>query len=181
MRFTEDSIAFAVATQIFPWRRYVVVPNISWGLLPYEADLVACSDAGWLSEVEIKISKADFLHDKEKPKHDIKWTASYPAIVSEFYYAMPSAVWQKCKPEDLPDGAGLILCGEHHKGNGVTHCFVEQKPKSRAARKLSNDERFQLMRLGYIRYWCRQNAVERLLEGIHRTAERDAETQGENP
>lgn len=168
MKWTEDRIAYLIATSIFPWRRYVVVPNVSWGLLPHEADLVALSDADWLSEIEIKITKADFLADRDKYKHQLV----KPALISAFYYAMPLVVWEKCSPEDLPAGAGLILIGDRYRGDGNPQAFLKQKPVDNAgARKLRQDEREQLLRLGYIRYWCRENAVERLLSGILREAE----------
>lgn len=174
MKWTEDSIAYAVANSVFPWQRYVVVPNVSWGLLPHEADLVALSGADWLSEVEIKVTKGDFLADRDKWKHHLAKFNGMPEVISAFYYAMPTAVWEKCKPEDLPQGAGLILVGQRWSGDSQ-HARVAQKPADNAsARKLRPDEREQLMRLGYMRYWCRQNAVERLLSAVHRDAERIA-------
>lgn len=170
MKWTADAVAFAVANDVFPWRRYVVVPNVSWGLLPHEADLVALSDAGWVSEVEIKISKGDFLADREKWKHQKAAVNGYPEAICSFYYAMPAAVWEKCQPEDLPQGAGLILCGDRWRGD--ERARVVQKPTDNPrARKLTADEREQLLRLGYMRYWCRQEAVERLLSSVLRDAE----------
>lgn len=45
------------------YRRNTVVPNAYWGLgLTWEADLLVISKAGYLTEVEIKVSKADLLH-----------------------------------------------------------------------------------------------------------------------
>jgi hypothetical protein len=173
MKWTEDSIAYTVANHVFPWRRYVVVPNVSWGLLPHEADLVALSDSDWLSEVEIKVTKADFLADREKWKHQLAKTNGQHEIIDAFYYAMPSSVWDKCTPEDLPGGAGLILVGDAYRGDHNPRAFVKQKPTPNPrARKLRPDEREQLLRLGYMRYWCRQEAVERLLSGALREAER---------
>lgn len=167
MRWTADAIAFAVAQTLFPWRRYVVVPNVSWGLLPHEADLLAMTDAGYLSEVEIKISKADFLADKDKRKH----LRGPSDLIKDFYYAMPVAVWDKCSPEDLPQGAGLILCGSRH-GYRDQGPWISQKPVSnKLARPCTDAEREQLLRLGYIRYWSRQEAVERLLSAVLRDAE----------
>ena len=44
----------------FNLRRNIVVPNVSWGLLSYEADFICCSKSGYLTEVEIKRSWEDF-------------------------------------------------------------------------------------------------------------------------
>ncbi len=172
MRWNADAVAFAVATHIFHWRKYVVVPNVSWGLLPHEADMIAMTDAGYLSEVEIKVSKADFLADREKYKHRLAESRGPHELIKEFYYAMPTTVWDKCKPEDLPTGAGLILCGLRGEYGKEDRAYVAQKPTiNPGARKMSDAERQQLMRLCYMRYWCRQESVERLLTAVLRDAE----------
>lgn len=171
MKWNADTVSYAVAKHLFPWRRYVVVPNVSWGLLPHEADLVALSDAGWLTEVEVKVSKADFLADRDKHKHKLAAAYGVPAIICDFYYAMPNTVWEKCAPEDLPQGAGLILVSREDWDRD-SRARVLQKPASNpGARKLTDIEREQLMRLGYLRYWGRQEALERLLSGVLREAE----------
>ena len=170
MKWTADEVAQSIATHVFPWRRYIVVPNVSWGLLPHEADLVACSDAGYLTEVEIKVSKGDFLADREKWKHKLSAVHGQHELICSFYYAMPSAVWNKCKPEDLPEGAGLILVGGYDDLDRGAR--VAQKPTDNPrARKLRPDEREQLMRLGCMRYWCRQEAISRLLTGVLKIAD----------
>lgn len=171
MRWTADTVSYAVAKGLFPWRRYIVVPNVSWGLLPHEADLVALSAAGWLTEVEVKVSKADFLADREKYKHQRAKINGSPELICEFYYAMPTTVWEKCKPEDLPEGAGLILCSRE-EWESDPKARVVQKPMSNpSARKLTDNEREQLLRLGYLRYWGRQEAVERVMSMVLRQAE----------
>lgn len=172
MRWTADAVALAVANAIFNWRKFVVVPNVSWGLLPHEADLIAMTEAGYIYEVEIKVSKADFLADKDKWKHRLAESRGQHELIKDFYYAMPTQVWEKCKPEDLPTGAGLILVSRDEYDRSRDRAYVAQKPTSNAsARKVRDDERLQLMRLGYMRYWCRQEAVERLLSGVLRDAE----------
>lgn len=48
-----------------------MIPNLSWGLLDYEADFVAISKSGYMTEVEIKRSFEDFKADfSKKHKHD---------------------------------------------------------------------------------------------------------------
>lgn len=171
MKWTADIVTFAVARDIFNWRKFLVVPNVSWGLLPHEADLLAMTDAGYLTEIEVKVSKADFLADREKYKHRLAEARGQHELIKEFYYAMPWSVWDKCKPEDLPTGAGLILVGrgEYDK---QTQARIQQAPVVNfRARKARDDERIQLMRLGYMRYWSRMEAVERLLSGVLREAE----------
>lgn len=47
-------------------RSDIMIPNLSWGLLQYEADFVVVSKSGYLTEVEIKRSYSDFLADFKK-------------------------------------------------------------------------------------------------------------------
>lgn len=143
-----DQIACALTLPSgpFPYRRYLCVPNLSWGLdLDGEADLVALSPSDYLTEIEIKISVADFRHDASKWKHR-KHIKSL--LVSAFYYAMPGTIWPKVADEFPYAIAGLILL----EGGcaSVTH-----KAPSRPCRKLTAVERSQLGRLGTMRYWTR--------------------------
>lgn len=156
-RWTEDSIAYALATRVFPWRQYVVVPNVDWGLLTHEADLVALSDSGWLSEIEIKISAADYRADASKPKHALAVsTPGHSPIINRFYYAMPDSVYEKIAP--VPAGYGCIVLTE----SGRAYKIIEAE-RRHGTRKLTEEERMKLMRLGYHRYWTRAQKVARLI------------------
>ena len=50
----------------FNKRQDIFVPNLSWGLLNHEADLAIINKSGYLTEVEIKRSFADFMADFKK-------------------------------------------------------------------------------------------------------------------
>jgi len=60
-------VELAVANY-FGIRQHLIVPNVMWGFtgLNYEADLVIVTKAGYAKEVEIKVSRADLIKDKEK-------------------------------------------------------------------------------------------------------------------
>ena len=47
-------------------RQDIMIPNLSWGLLNHEADFVAITKSGYLTEVEIKRSFADLKADFKK-------------------------------------------------------------------------------------------------------------------
>lgn len=47
-------------------RTNIIVPNLSWGFLNHEADLIAVDKNGYLTEVEIKRSFEDFKADFKK-------------------------------------------------------------------------------------------------------------------
>ena len=134
----------------FPYRRYLCVPNVSWGLdLSGEADLLALSDANYLTEIEIKISVADFRRDAGKSKHRQPFWPGRVDLVSAFYYAMPATMPSKIASDFPFERAGLITVNEY----GIAS--VIQKAPARPCRKLTDAERAQLGRLGTMRYWTR--------------------------
>ena len=47
-------------------RNNIIVPNVSWGMLDYEADLLIMNKTGYVTEIEIKRSWSDFLADFKK-------------------------------------------------------------------------------------------------------------------
>lgn len=68
---TAKRISWLLAHQHFDVRRDIIVPNCTGMTTLGEADLLICRKSGWLTEVEIKISRADFKRDfSSKPfKH----------------------------------------------------------------------------------------------------------------
>jgi hypothetical protein len=150
-------------------RNQVLVPNVSYGLLPWEADLVVMYASGWLEEVEVKISKADFRRDftskpekherlqKGTPKQVFQgfgtpvqvwkpdWTKAEPSMIRRFWLAMPHELALKLLPE-APAHCGVIA---------VSTCCVVLRPAPvlKCARKLTAPEQNQLLRLAYLRYW----------------------------
>ncbi len=73
----------------FYLRRNLVIPNVSWGYLNHEADLLVLTKAGYLTEVEIKRSWADFVADFEK-RHGHK-----DKKLSHLYYAVPLSIGER--------------------------------------------------------------------------------------
>lgn len=70
-------------------RNEIAIPNLSWGMLPYEADLVVINKAGYMREYEIKRSLQDLKADfKKKCYHDAEQ-------VYEFFYVLPLSIKEK--------------------------------------------------------------------------------------
>jgi len=73
----------------------------------WESDCLAFNDAGQVIEMEVKLTRADFLADLKKQKHSAFrcrfGTAS--RVPNKFYYACP---WDVIQPEEVPDYAGLV-------------------------------------------------------------------------
>lgn len=144
-------------SSLFDRRNDIIVPNVSWGLLPYEADLLAISKAGQVTEVEIKRSMADLRADFKKGHlHDSE-------DITYFYYCVPESLVEKAKetilsffqaryavpvgPEDCP----ALLCytesGEiRGTGFGKARRFGYRSPAPA-------DKQATAGRLASLRYW----------------------------
>jgi hypothetical protein len=145
---TCKEIELAVA-KWFGVRRYVMVPNVSWGLLPYEADILALTKSGYLWEIEIKVSRSDLLRDgKKRHQHD-----SYK--VRQLWFAIPEKL-ENCA-EYIPQRAGIFVVGV--AGNVIER---RQPTANPAARKLSDVERFQFARLGALRVWSLKERLQKV-------------------
>lgn len=86
-KLTVDEIQIALRNSgIWNKRQDIFIPNLSWGLLDYEADLVIITKSGYLTEVEIKRSWEDFKADfKKNHKHD-------DPRVYNFHYCVPESI-----------------------------------------------------------------------------------------
>lgn len=136
----------------FNYRNNIIVPNVSWGLLPYEADLLVLNKSGYVTEVEIKRSWADFLADfRKEHKHNTH-------IVSWRYYAVPAVIVEKCEAKlkelDPYKTWGLLSYYEYGGVVGVSTVYYPcNLNRHKAENKLSIEEQFQLARLGAMRVW----------------------------
>lgn len=139
---------------------WVTVTNVSWGFLDWEADLLACSKSGYLTEVEIKVTVADWKADKHKRKWTtLDYNGPYPGSwnrIKYFYYAAPEKLARRWPEFDLPDFVGIIAVkDETQKIWGVEYQVTEtiRQPKKRKVDPVDLNGRAQLARLGAIRYW----------------------------
>lgn len=147
-------------------RRQTVIPRydpLGW----WECDLAIISDAGYLSEIEIKVSRADFKADlhksrKARPlyftpegllerKHDrlvsdaSKWTPR------RFWFACP---WDLIKADEVPDYAGLIWFTRRKKGyerHGLVETEIKPAP-FRHGHKASPNVEAHIRGVCYYRY-----------------------------
>lgn len=116
-----DKIIYKLIMSVRKGGNEVVIPNFYVGR--WEMDLFRLLPSGFLSEYEIKISRADFRNDFKKQisdrkfnretfsveetnvrtKHDIISAGDYPA--NKFYFVVPEGL---VKPEEVPEKYGLI-------------------------------------------------------------------------
>ena len=132
-------------------RNHIIVPNVSWGLLDYEADLLIMNKTGYVTEIEIKRSWSDFLADFKKDDN-----AHKSELVYQFWYCVPDELYSKCieklkevYPNSL-DRPNVISYSEsgmlNFHGKSASYCRGKH-------RKLFLEEQLKLARLGTMRYW----------------------------
>lgn len=154
---TAGTIAWLLATRrsspFHARANLAVVPNVSWGLLPWEADLLALTRARYLSEIEIKVSLSDWKADPFKSK----WRAGFKQwdMIKSFWYAAPPKLAERhAEIEGLRPGYGVIAVAD----NDIR--VVKSPEPNRSARKLTDAETLQLCRLGAIKAWKRAHKSE---------------------
>lgn len=139
----------------FKFTQNVVVPNISFGMGLHECDLLVVRKSMWMIEIEIKISKQDFLNDLKK-KHGHKDRKNR---IKELYYAIPDYIYDDVKSL-LPKNAGLIVCSK--KRNKI-FCGVVVKPKKiKNSRKLTQKEYIKLLELGCMKIFAVKNRLSKV-------------------
>lgn len=133
-------------------RSDIMIPNLSWGLLDYEADFVVLSKSGYLTEVEIERSWDDFKADfKKNHKHDAEQ-------VYYFYYCVPEKIYDKV--------IEFIRSGNYYNNNIDLPAVLYYTERGKIVRtgfgnpysigkrrKLFLEEQFTIARMGQLRYW----------------------------
>lgn len=98
---------------LFRWcdrkRHRHIVPNVT--IFGWESDLVSVTKAGLICEFEIKCSRADFMQDRKKVRHQYLSTLDpknmETTFPSYFYYALRQEV--SFSDEEIPEHAGMLL------------------------------------------------------------------------
>jgi hypothetical protein len=129
-------------------KNFLVIPNVSWGFLRYEADMLVVTKSKYCTEIEVKVSMSDWKADFDKRKHD--WI---DARIKYQYYAAPMTLAERYIELDLPQGWGVIGVKE----NGGIQILKEAI--SRSCRKINDKELMILCRLACFRVWRHENKI----------------------
>jgi hypothetical protein len=150
MTATQIERALTNPGHLFDYRRFLVVPNASWGVQLHECDLLALTASGYAHEIEIKVSVQDLKRDhKKRHGHESK-------RIKCLWFAAPS-VMREAMLEHVPEHAGIILVREDD-GSPRPILEIIRKPRRRpGVQPFTPDERYALARLGTIRYWSNRN------------------------
>ena len=119
----------------------------------HECDVLVCSKAGYLTEIEIKRSFTDFLADFEK-EHDHS-----SDLIKNFYYCIPLKLKDKALEhlKNIPEGkekdrryeAGIITYSENGDPRELTTWTISKTNWN--AHKLFIEQKFELARLEAMR------------------------------
>lgn len=156
----EDAIVRKYCNQ----RYDIIIPNLSWGLLPYEIDLAVIKPNGDMTEYEIKRSYSDLVADFKKAifHNDER--------VKRFHYVLPVSIKDKA----------IALFEEHKEDENYKAVFGFRYPSclfydERAQfvdftswdnllfgshRKLFLEEQLTVARLVSIRYWTMRQKID---------------------
>lgn len=138
----EMEIALA---QYFGIRQNLIVPNVSWGMDTHECDLFILTPSGYGWEVEIKVSKADLIKDKEKRHGHNSGKIKY------LYFAIPDYLEKYIF--EIPLRAGVIVVRPNKNYECGYWCEKFRRPGANGNYKYTDSERLKIARLGALRIW----------------------------
>lgn len=142
-------------------RSDIVCPNLSWSMLPYEADMVIINKSGFMTEIEIKRSYEDLKADFNKKHHHDDERVYY------FYYCLPISIKdkaitflkQKYEGKSFIDSPALLFYDENGSIVEQNFGWKENRCKGVKFRKLFIEEQLQIARLAQMRFWNLLNKI----------------------
>lgn len=109
---TEKQMQVMLREYLMKKNRKYILPNIQ--MWTWEADLICYTQANYCHELEIKVTRSDFLQDYKKRKHmyldgrlniptNREWYKT--RVPNYFWYVCP---WGMIEQDEIPEHAGLI-------------------------------------------------------------------------
>lgn len=134
-----------------------IIPNIylSGGVWS-EADLISVTKAGYISEYEIKISRADFKADLKKRKHHF-FEKNNRCFQRYFWFVTPDGL---VKPEEIPNYAGHIEVSKPRRYDPWFRCSVKKNPMRLSGEKINDRQKEKIYRGYMLRYWDMRHRLE---------------------
>jgi len=142
-KLTESIAITTLALRFNPWRNWIF-HNVHF--CGGEMDFALVTKSMYLAEVEIKLTRADWLNDQKKRK----WSGINRHKVSRFYYAVPESLADNI-PDFVPEEAGIISIqfGSYH---GKFYSSEKRKAK-RKGEKISEEDLLKLKESIYYKHW----------------------------
>lgn len=135
---TENLAVFMLARHFAGSGNYVF-PNVMLG--GGEMDLAVVTRSGYLWEIEVKLTLADWKRDA----HKSKWGRDRD-VVSRFFYAVPTKIIDQ-EPEFVPEGTGLLEL--------LDSGYIRERrtARRRSSPKVNDQQRLRLFRSTHHRFW----------------------------
>lgn len=156
---TSAQVMFALTRPGAPFairQKFCVVPNLSWGLLHWEADLCAVTNSRRLYECEIKVSASDWKADALKTKWrnwEFYKNQTHYVTPHRFFYAAPDNLAMRWEEFGIPAFAGVIAIKEKGPNRELRAEVIRPHTDIKGARLLTEKEMVQVARLGSMRFW----------------------------
>jgi len=136
----------------FNYRQNLIVPNVSWGMSLHECDLLIVSKAGYLTEVEIKVTRADLRADAKK------WHGHNSDAIKRLFFALPDYLESIDCIDMVPERAGIIIIKPKDNVPGEypysPRCReIRPAQRNKVAGKITDTDRYKVARLGALRIW----------------------------
>lgn len=145
----------------FGVRQSLIVPNVSWGFHLHECDLLIVSKSNYLTEVEIKTSRADLVRDKHK-RHGHRSNR-----IRRLFFAIPRDLEKDI--EHIPERAGILAVEKKTTPSNGWYFQVHQlrKPEiNKSARPITSEERSKIAHLGCMRLWSMRTSLANIKDEI---------------
>ncbi len=141
-------------------KTFAVIPNVSYGAFSWgEADLIAVSKAGYLTEGEIKISVADLRAEFKKKKYIVgsRENVAWKKDIKKHIFIVPEEMKDRALELISHTDSGLIYITKN------THDFSaftdKEAVSNKSASKMEQDRILKICRLICFRYWTKKELV----------------------
>jgi len=139
-------------------RQNIIIPNMFWSHFNHELDMCIISKRGYITEVEIKVSKYDLIKDK------LKRHGHFSQDIKRLFFAIPEGLL--CHREHIPERAGILIAGHRNSKTSkdkILKLRIYRLPQPYyQARKLTDEEVFDFTRLGTMRLLGLKKKIFRL-------------------
>lgn len=169
MKWHAGRILFALARH-FDWWSFRCATEFQ--IDGYQADFVTVTRAGYLTEVEIKVSRKDWRAPKEARK---ALAIKDRPHIARFFYAVPETLFKPGQPffqqipSFVPPWAGVLVVSAD--SNGGYDIVREARAARRfAAKPITSAHERQMLDGFYYRFWRQRMETERARLFDRRTA-----------
>lgn len=162
MELTESSIAYALYIHFMCYKNHVMAGKNVYVDPNFESDFVSFTRAGLANEVEIKLSRSDFLADAKKYrtkrehwgakaekvfKHDMLKEGTH--FANYFSFAVPEGM---VTAEEVPEQFGLIYLSTNHLSH-IPGREIIREPKRLHKNKLPEADKNRVLQAAMYRMW----------------------------